>query len=165
MDLTDKLEVGATRADEADQIVDAARSAGVFSDEEIAAVQELVDDYIANGNASTYCFLSCRQDGRVVGFACYGPRSLTQGTFDLYWIATVPGAQHRGVGSVLLNQAEQNIRFQGGRLVMVETSGRPDYEPARRFYESHGYRREAVIADFYDVGDSLVLYSKRLESP
>jgi ribosomal protein S18 acetylase RimI-like enzyme len=46
---------------------------------------------------------------------------------------------------------------------LVETSSRPEYEPARQFYESHGYRREAVVADFYAEGDSLVLYSKRLE--
>jgi ribosomal protein S18 acetylase RimI-like enzyme len=47
-------------------------------------------------------------------------------------------------------------------LLIVETSSQPDYEPARRFYDAHGYRREAVIADFYSVGDSLVLYSRKL---
>jgi ribosomal protein S18 acetylase RimI-like enzyme len=155
-------EVSATRADEAEQIVSAAREAGVFNAEEIAAVEELIGDYAARGDASTYRFLSYRQDECVVGFACYGPRSLTQGTFDLYWICSAPSAQHKGVGSALLRQTEQEIRAEGGRLVIVETSSLPEYEPARRFYESHGYRREAVIADFYAEGDGLVLYSKKL---
>ena len=73
MNLTDKIEIGATRADEADQIVGVTREAQVFNAEEIAAVEELLDDYVAKGDASTYQFLSCRLDGRVVGFACYGP--------------------------------------------------------------------------------------------
>ncbi len=162
MNLTDKLEIGATCADEAEQIVAVTREAQVFDAEEIAAVQELVDDYVARGDASIYRFLSYRLNGRVAGYTCYGKRSLTDGTFDLYWICSAPSAQRKGVGYALLQQTEQEIRAMGGRLVIVETSGLPEYEPARRFYDSHGYRREAVIEDFYDEGDGLVLYSKRL---
>jgi ribosomal protein S18 acetylase RimI-like enzyme len=161
--MTTVPEIGMTRADEAEQVIQVAREAQVFNKEEIAAVEELVNDYIAKGDASVYQFLSCRQDGRVVGFACYSPRSLTQTTFDLCWICSTPAAQRRGLGGALLRQTEQAVRLQGGRLLLVETSSRPEYEPARRFYESHGYGVEAVIADFYAEGDSLVLYSKRLE--
>ena len=162
MNLANNIEIGATRADEAEQIVGVAREAGVFSDEEIAVVRELMDDYVAKGDASSYRFLSCRQGGRVLGFACYGRRSMTQSTFDLYWICSAPSAQHKGVGGILLRQTEQEIRALGGRLVIVETSSLPEYEPAQRFYDSHGYRREAVIQDFYAEGDGLVLYSKKL---
>jgi ribosomal protein S18 acetylase RimI-like enzyme len=162
MAANNNLELGPTRADEAEQIVNVARQAQVFNAEEIAAVDELLQEYLAKGQASQYFFLSCRIDGQVAGFACYGPRSLTQGTFDLYWIGTAPSAQRRGVGAALIRQVEQNVRALGGRLLIVETSSQPDYEPARRFYDAHGYRREAVIADFYSVGDSLVLYSRKL---
>jgi len=164
MSLNDSA-VGVARADERDQVVQLAREAHVFNAEEIAAVEELFDDYVAKGRASTYQFLVYRLDGHVIGFTCYGPRSLTRGTFDLFWIGTAPGAQRRGVGHALLEAAEQAVRSTGGRLLIVETSSRPEYEPARRFYDSHGYRREALIKDFYDVGDSLVLYSKKLGSP
>jgi ribosomal protein S18 acetylase RimI-like enzyme len=162
MNSTDKIEIGATRADEGEQIVGVTREAQVFSAEEIAAVQELVDDYVANGDASTYRFLSYRLDGRVVGYTCYGKRSLTDSTFDLYWICSAPSAQRKGVGHALLQRTEQEIRAMGGRLVMVETSSLPEYEPAWRFYDSHGYRRQAIIEDFYAEGDGLVLYSKKL---
>jgi ribosomal protein S18 acetylase RimI-like enzyme len=158
------IDLGPTRADEAEQIVNVAREAQVFTAEEIAAVEELVQDYVAKGVASSYHFVSYRLEGRVVGFACYGPRSLTRGTFDLYWIGTAPSVQRRGVGTELVRQVEQNVRSLGGRLLIVETSNRPEYESARRFYDSRGYRCEAVIADFYDEGDSLVLYSKKLAS-
>jgi ribosomal protein S18 acetylase RimI-like enzyme len=163
MTASDNSDVGPTRADEADQIVNVAREAQVFSAEEIAAVEEMVQDYLTQGESSHYCFLSCRLDGRVAGFTCYGKRWFTRGTFDLYWIVTSPGAQRRGVGGRLLDRVEQNIYRMGGRLVIVETSSRPEYEPARRFYDSRGYRREALIKDFYDAGDSLVLYSKKLD--
>jgi len=161
--MTTAPEIRATRADEAGPIINLARQAGVFNEEEIAAVEELVRDYIAKGDASYYRFLSCCQNGRVLGFTCYSPRSLTQGAYDLCWICSAPGTQRQGVGGALIRQTEQAIRARGGRLVLVETSSRPEYEPARRFYESHGYRREAIIQDFYAEGDSLVLYSKRLE--
>ena len=162
MNSTDKIEMGASRADEGEQIVGVTREAQVFSAEEIAAVQELVDDYVANGDASTYRFLSYRLDGRVVGYTCYGKRSLTDSTFDLYWICSAPSAQRKGVGHALLQQTEQEIRALGGRLVIVETSSLPEYEPARRFYESHGYRLQVIMEDFYAEGDGLVLYSKKL---
>jgi ribosomal protein S18 acetylase RimI-like enzyme len=162
MNSTDKIEMGASRADEGEQIVGVTREAQVFSAEEIAAVQELVDDYVANGDASTYRFLSYRLDGRVVGYTCYGKRSLTDSTFDLYWICSAPSAQRKGVGHALLQQTEQEIRALGGRLVIVETSSLPEYEPARRFYDSHGYRRQVILEDFYAEGDGLVLYSKKL---
>ena len=162
MNLANNIEIGATRADEADQIMAVARGAQVFTTEEIDTVKELLDDYIAKGSVSQYHYLSCRLDGRVVGFACYGLRALTRGTFDLYWIGTASSVQRQGVGAALIAQVERNVRAMGGRLLIVETSSSSEYEPARRFYDSHGYRRQVIIEDFYAEGDGLVLYSKKL---
>ena len=156
------LEAQAARADDRDLVIRVTRQAKVFNAEEVAAVEELFDDYVAKGRASIYQFLVCRLDGQVVGFTCYGPRSLTRGAFDLYWICTAPSAQRKGIGHTLINATEHAVRSMGGRIIILETSGQPSYEPARRFYASHGYRREAVVEDFYDVGDNLVLYSKKL---
>jgi len=156
------LKIEAARADDRDQVIQVTREAQVFNAEEIATVEELFDDYVAQGQASCYQFLVCRLDKQVVGFTCYGPRSLTRGAFDLYWIGTASSAQRQGVGHALITATEQAARTMGGRIIILETSGRPSYEPAQRFYASHGYRREADVQDFYDIGDSLVLYSKKL---
>ncbi len=99
----------------------------------------------------------------MLGFACYGPRPLTRGTYDLYWIAVRRTAQGRGVGGALLQRVAQDVRALGGRMIVAETSGRPDYEPTRRFYETHGYVREATLSDFYGPGDDLVVYVQRLQ--
>ena len=47
-----------------------------------------------------------------------------------------------------------------GRLVVVETSSRPDYSATRAFYERRGYTRAAVVPGYYAPGDDLVIYLK-----
>ncbi len=135
----------------------------VFSPEEVATVQELWDEYIQKGaESSGYYFVVERQDERVRGYACYGPRSLTVGTYDLYWIAVDPELKRSGVGRVLLDWVENDIRKMGGRLVIVETSGLEKYTPTRRFYLATGYILEATLKDFYNEGDDLVIFTKHL---
>jgi len=97
-----------------------------------------------------------------VGYVCFGPHALTQGTYDLYWIAVDPIAQGRGVGHALLARAESEVQACGGRLLLIETSDTPVYAPARRLYEASGYRREATVHDFYAYGDSLLIFAKHL---
>ena len=161
--LLSDLQIDTTRLDEFDAILDIARNVQVFDAEEIDTVEELLREYRDKGaQASGYHFLSCRVDGRVLGFACYGPRALTQGAFDLYWIAADKAAQGRGVGGALLVRVAQEIKALGGRLIVAETSGRPEYAPTRRFYETHAYERAAAIADFYAPGDDVVVYVHRL---
>jgi len=96
------------------------------------------------------------------GYACFGPHSLTQGTYDLYWIVVDPTAQGHGIGHALLARVEAEVQARGGRLLLVETSGTPAYAPARRLYETSGYRCEAVVHDFYAPGDDLLIFSKDL---
>ena len=148
--------------DDGGAIVALAEAVGNFTPEEVACVDELWRAYRAQGEASGYTFLVYRAKGRVLGFACYGPHSLAEGVFDLYWLATAPQARGRGIGRALVEAVEQGVRARGGRLVLVETSGMPEYEPARRFYERVGYRYEAVIHDFYHPGDDLLIFVKRL---
>jgi GNAT superfamily N-acetyltransferase len=135
----------------------------IFNQEEVDCVDELWEEYLAQGpERSGYYFLVEKEDGRLLGYACYGPRSLTSGTFDLYWIAVDPAARRGGVGRRLLASSEQAVRKLGGRLLVLETSGLPAYEPTRKFYLSNGYKLEATLKDFYSDGDDLVIFTKRL---
>jgi ribosomal protein S18 acetylase RimI-like enzyme len=136
----------------------------VFTRIDRACVAELWDSYLDEGEAASgYAFRVYRNNGgRVLGFACFGPHPLTEGTFDLYWIAVDPAARRQGVGRALLAQVEAEVRGQGGRLLVIETSSLPSYAPTRRFYESCGCRCEAVIRDFYAPGDDLVIFVMEL---
>jgi ribosomal protein S18 acetylase RimI-like enzyme len=135
----------------------------VFNPEEVECVDELWQEYLDQGpERSGYYFLVEKEDDRVLGYACYGPRSLTSGTYDLYWIAVDPTARRGGVGRGLLAASEQAIRKLGGRLLVLETSGLPTYEPTRNFYLSTGYTLEATLKDFYSDGDDLLIFTKHL---
>jgi ribosomal protein S18 acetylase RimI-like enzyme len=135
----------------------------VFSQEEVECVDELWDEYLAEGaEQSGYYFIVEKENEQVLGYACYGPRALTDRTYDLYWIAVGPNARRGGVGRSLLAATEDAVRKLGGRLLIVETSGLPKYEPTRAFYIATGYKLEATLEDFYSDGDDLVIFTKRL---
>jgi len=133
----------------------------MFNSTEIDTVEELWGEYLEKGaNESGYEFWVWRDEpGIVRGYACFGPRGLTQGTYDLYWIAVDPAAQGQGIGKQLLRETESEISRQGGRLLIVETSGLPKYQPTRAFYSSAGYLLEATIRNFYAPGDDLVIFT------
>jgi ribosomal protein S18 acetylase RimI-like enzyme len=134
---------------------------GIFNPTELSCVDELWQAYQASGEESGYAFLVYRQNGGAAqGYACYGPHSLTQGTYDLYWIAVDPALQGHGVGHALLSRAEAEVGARGGRLMLIETSATADYAPARRLYAACGFRLEATIHDFYAPGDHLLIFAK-----
>jgi D-alanine-D-alanine ligase len=135
----------------------------VFTLEEVDCVAELWEEYRQHGaEISGYYFVVESLDGHVRGFACYGPRSLTEGTYDLFWIAVDPEYRRAGVGRKLLNWVEKDIHRMGGRLIVVETSGLEKYAPTRHFYLATGYLLEATLKDFYEEGDDLVIFTKHL---
>jgi ribosomal protein S18 acetylase RimI-like enzyme len=134
----------------------------LFNAAEAATVAELLGDYLGRPDHNGYFFLTAELDGQVAGFACYGPTPLTEGTFDLYWVAVRPEHKGQGIGRTLVQQVEQEIRQQGGRLLLADTSGTAAYDRTREFYERSGFRRAATIPDFYRPGDALILYVKRL---
>ena len=154
--------IAASLPEEREAIGRIAAEVGVFNAEEIATVYELFDEYAADPAGSGYYFLSYRAGGRLLGFACYGPTPLTEGTYDLYWICTAREAHQRGVGRALLRQVEADIRPAGGRLIIIATSSSPAYQPARAFYQRTGCTLDGVVRDYYKPGDDLVMYSRRV---
>lgn len=153
--------VTATEADGL-QIQDIAARAGVFNQEEVDCVGELWQEYVTLGPKDCgYNFIVDRDGDQVLGFACYGPRDLTNGVYDLYWIAVDPNARRGGVGRGLITASEEAAHKEGGRMLIAETSGTPHYEPTRKFYLGMGYVAEATIKDFYVEGDDLAIFVKR----
>ena len=144
------------------QIQEIAARTDVFNQEEIETVEALWQDYLTVGPVvGGYNFLVEKDGERVLGFACYGPRDLTSGVFDLYWIAVDARSHRNGVGRRLLSATEEAVRQAGGRMLIAETSGTSLYEPTRKFYLGMGYILEATIRDFYTEGDDLAIFVKR----
>ncbi|GIX18173.1 MAG: hypothetical protein KatS3mg119_2359 [Rhodothalassiaceae bacterium] len=138
---------------------------GHFTVEEVAIGRELVEARLAGGPASGYEFVFAEdRSGRLLGYACWGRVPGSENSFDLYWIAVADQARGRGLGSALLARVEEEVVAAGGRLIVAETSGRALYASTRAFYERRGFRRAAVIENFYRPGDDKVIYVKRLDA-
>jgi len=133
---------------------------GFFRPDEVAIAVELVDERLSRGEASGYHFVFAEQADEVAGYACYGDIACTLGSFDLFWIAVDPRFQRQGIGRMLMAAVESRVAAMGGRRIYIDTSGKPQYEPTRAFYERSGFRCEARLADFYAAGDDRMIYAK-----
>ena len=51
-----------------------------------------------------------------------------------------------------------------GRVLLIETSGVPDFSGQRAFYTGLSYHEEAHIRDFYESRNDKVVYWKNLHS-
>lgn len=157
-----EFEIGPTRPDEDEAILAMTVEAGVFNQKENSTVRELLDGYYEGPEISGYNFLSCRGEGRLLGYACYGPRDLSNNGYDLYWICASVQARNTGVGRALLRQVEEEVLKRDGVWLVIETSDTDHYQPARRLYERCGYTLAMTLPDFYCDGDGLCTYTRRL---
>jgi ribosomal protein S18 acetylase RimI-like enzyme len=137
------------------------RRVETFSQDEVQCALELVDLALTPNNPD-YTVLVADRGGSLVGYACYGPTPMTEGTYDLYWIASDPSVRGQGVGASLTSGMEADMRRRGARVIRVETSATEAYGPTRGFYASMKYTEEARFRDFYKVGDDLIILAKRL---
>jgi ribosomal protein S18 acetylase RimI-like enzyme len=133
-----------------------------FKPAEVVVAEEVIDGYLCDPTGSGYHVIVAEDGGYIVGYLAYGPTPLTEGTWDFYWAAVVPQKRGRGIGKSLLAFAEREIVEARGRLALIETSSKPEYENTRRFHQSQGYEVACRIPDFYSPGDDKVIFVKRL---
>jgi ribosomal protein S18 acetylase RimI-like enzyme len=131
-----------------------------FRPDEILIAEEVITDAASKGPASHYQSYVLQRNNAVIGWVCWGPVPCTLGSYDIYWLGVAPECQGQGLGKKLMDFAEQRIRDAGGRLFIVETSGRESYLPTRTFYEHLGYTPAARVKDFYASGDDKIIYTK-----
>jgi GNAT superfamily N-acetyltransferase len=134
---------------------------GLFTKDEVTVALELIDAALEEPKGE-YRVLVAEADGKLAGYICYGPTPMTEGTWDLYWIATHPDARGKGVARALVDKMESELRGFGARLVRVETSQQESYGAAHAFYEKLGYPCAARLPAFYKPGDDLLILLKRL---
>jgi ribosomal protein S18 acetylase RimI-like enzyme len=152
-----------TRPDDTPALVALAEGTGVFKPHELVALREVLDDYHAVHQREGHCASTLERDGQVAGFAYHAPAAMTDRSWYLYWIAVDRRFQSLGLGAELLRHVEADIASKSGRLLFVETSSLPNYEPTRRFYLRRGYSLACTLPDFYADGDDLVVFGKRMD--
>ena len=148
------------------QLIDILSQGAGFRSEEIACAIELVDDALAPADEDKDGYevrVAVEDDGdRVLGYACFGATPMTEGTYDLCWLAVAEDARGRGIGGALFAAVAQELKEREARIVRVETSSLEGQGGARRFYEKVGLRLSGAIADFYRQGDDLLVFAKVL---
>jgi len=139
------------------------RSSGFFYDFEIEIALGLASDSAGLGSEeSGYSWMKIINDGEMVGFANYVKNSFSIHSWELYWIAVDQNFRNRRFGSTLLSAVEEDIRNSGGKILWLDTSGRPLYAPTESFYRENGYKLAASLPDFYAPGDPKQVYYKIL---
>jgi ribosomal protein S18 acetylase RimI-like enzyme len=138
-----------------------------FSQQEIGWAMELVDAAIEHPEKGEYSVhvLESPDSGpnrMIQGYVCFGPTPMTEGVFDLYWIAVDPRHQGQGFGQLLLRFVENEVRRNRGRMLLIETSSKKSYAPTVRFYQQAGYEEISRIKDFYRVEDDKVVFGKNI---
>ena len=103
--------------------------------------------------------LAAADGGKIVGFI------LSEENPPLAHIVTLDVAEsHRrhGVGTALLRESEANLKFRGVRTVLLETA--TTNEAGIAFWERHGYRKEAVLKNYYSGRLDAFEMRKKLQS-
>jgi len=143
-------------------VMDFVEKTGFFRIGELAVAREVFCEAVSGKPECTYQSYVAVFQNKAIGWVCFGSTPCTVGTFDMYWIVVDPVFQRKGIGKPLSRFAEEEIKKQNSRLVVVETSGTSRYESTRIFYEKNGYLLAAEVPDFYAPGDSKCIYLKPL---
>ncbi|MDO6445361.1 GNAT family N-acetyltransferase [Colwellia sp. 1_MG-2023] len=127
---------------------------------------EMLDEMTApffdhtNSDNEDLWFVACSD--QPVAIAYCAPERMTDGTWNLLLIAVSPKCQGLGVGKKFMVFLEQQIQNIPGRILLVETSGLPEFAITRNFYPQCGYTQVACIPDFYEAGDDKIVFLKKL---
>ena len=91
-------------------------------------------------------------DGTVRGFVLLEERECC---IEIAWLAVERGLHGRGLGSMLIAEAEKHACTAGKPVLTVKTYGGGDYEPYRRtmeFYRKRGFKLYEVINHYQPYG-------------
>ena len=152
------------------QLVTLLQRVDSFTEEERVVALELIDDSINRPAPSGYqCIVATvaepdggPDDEAVVGYLSYGRTPMTEGAYDLYWVAVDPGRRGLGIGRKLCEAFEETCRQADGHLIRVETSSQDAYSGTLQFYLDTGYLEGGRLPGFYKPGDDLVILYKPL---
>ncbi|NJM76374.1 MAG: GNAT family N-acetyltransferase [Acaryochloridaceae cyanobacterium RU_4_10] len=149
--------------DDKTALIALADSIGLFEPEQLEELhQMLVDSFGKEGD--THPFWVADDDNGLVGLAYCEPERMTDGTWNLQLIAIHPTRQRQRRGAKLLHFVEQALIGRGARVLLVETSGTPDFEYVRAFYRKNGFDEEARIREFYAKGADKIVFRKALSA-
>ncbi len=113
----------------------------------------LVAEETVGGEGSTV------KSGSILGFIV--AQANRNGIGHVITIDVLPEGRRNGIGSRLLEAAEQRLRNSRCDRVRLETS--VDNTAAQKFYERHGYAVAKKIPEYYSNGADALVLMKNLQ--
>ncbi|MEM7524829.1 MAG: GNAT family N-acetyltransferase [Pseudomonadota bacterium] len=156
------------RADDEAAAHAAAAASGLLSDDELAGFAEMIADHFAalaaapDGRGPEEAFWLILDADDLSGAAYVAAEPFGADVWNLLFIGLPEGARGRGGGGALLRHAEEAAAARSARMLLIETSGVPDFAPVRRLYRHCGYGEEARIRGYYGPGEDKVVFRKAL---
>lgn len=149
-------------SDDIEPMVRLAVAAELFPPEAGDFLREQAHAWLNGGEGPGAWAVDDDEGGGLGSVVFYEPRLATDRVWALTMIAVAPALQGSGRGARALRWVEDTLRARGQRLLVIETSSTPRYDKTRRFYERSGYRQVAVVPDYFEDGDDMVLFHKDL---
>lgn len=140
-------------ADDLTSAKDVINTTGLFPGE---MLDEMAAPFLA-GMASNDLWFVALDTQVVVGLVYCSQERMTDGTWNLLLIAVRESEQGQGIGSRLTRHLEQTVSQRKGRVLIVETSGLPDFDRTRAVYRTLDYVEVARIPEFYAAGEDKVV--------
>ena len=150
--------IRSTTLDDTAALLALASEAIGFSPEELEELKASLNDYFSGENGDHF-WLTDDDDGLVAAAYC-APERMTNGTWNLLFLAVHPEHQGQGRGTARVRHVEETLAARGAHLLLVETLA--SFERTRAFYLKCGYGQEACIRDFYEAGADKIVYRKLL---
>jgi len=157
------IQLKPTTPAETARLQEIAAGTAVFYPHEIETLGGVLADYHENGAEYGHVARTLWDGDTAVGFLYAAPVEMTDRTWELWWIAVAKERQGEGWGGFLLQAAEEVVRQEAGRLLLIETSSLPAYAGTRGFYEKYGYHWVGQLPDYYRDGDDKVVFAKKIE--
>jgi len=132
---------------------------GQFDADGLEHVRSTLEEHLASGSRNLWL---TADDSEPVGVAYCAPEPVAPGGWNLLMLWIRPDRHGRGHGSALVQKVESMLEDQAARLLIVETSGLPDFAPARAFYQKCGFVHEATIKSYFAQGDDKLVLTKLL---
>jgi len=142
-------------------ILNVAVDSGLFPAEHVGELSEMMDNQLEAESVGHHWIVD-EDEGQVLAAAYYAPEPLTDGTWNLYFIAVREALKGKGRGTALLQHVEDALCTAAQRILLIETSGIEGLELTRKFYLKHGYTEEARIREFYGPNDDKIVFWRKL---
>ncbi len=142
-------------------VIAIAEGSGLFEPDELDDVRNMLRAHLAGELGADHHWVVDEAESPR-GVAYFAPEAFSADVWNLYLLAVDSDERSGGVGASLVEHVESVVSKEGGRLLLIETSGAPSFERTRSFYAGCGYTLEARIRDYYGPGDDKIVFWKSL---